>query len=791
MTRIKKKPSSVTGKRGLNVDDLLLSLSLTLLVAIPLAFSSVIYTRYTLPKFVVLVIGSSVLLLLLVLRGTRPQVSPTVLIGSRLVWLVFLYYGAVLISTIFGVAPLASVFGSHYNFMGLITRVCFVVVMLTLIAGIGVSQQRLRVVLWGITATGFLVAIYATAQSFGVEPFVSPSLYTFRSPQGPLVRVSSTLGHSDYLGNFLLYTTPVSVALAFAERGWGRLMAIAAAALSTMALVFSGTRGAWLGIVCGGIVFAFLEFRSLGFKVIRLHPIGIAVFLLLALLITFSIVLSPVSQSVVERMRAVVKEGVYSSGRVVLWRDSLRMVPAFPFVGCGPEGYRKAFLGFKSKALAQLSPKANNESPHNAYLDVAISHGVAGAVLYIAIIVVALRLLIRARDRVADRRWRFIVTGLISAFVAVLVHNIFIFDQIATGLYFFAFLALSQAASYTEGSGRAETGKSPSLQEELSITRRQWVLSRGVMAGAIVLIIGSCWYSAGLIRSDRAYRELFESTNPSDFDRVEKLGARITSSPLPTGAYDFVFAREVDSLIKRLSAQSSVTGKAVYQPDEVLNNIRSKARTLGILHAEKSLANTLTPELNYSILASLSLAAGDVDRLKRAASEAVRWDPNNYYTRSLMAEAYLVSGEPGEAEREAEIALDLYHVSPEAASVLARARGGNPSDEVNMADMIARLRVSNGTVKRSVEELIERGRKLAAANKLRKAQIKLLVASYKAEGPCPECHYELAIVYEKLGRNTEAIAQWQKFIDQSSGNAMAEQARLRVEVLRQRSRSAQ
>jgi putative inorganic carbon (HCO3(-)) transporter len=243
-----------------------------------------------------------------------------------------------------------------------------------------------------MATTGFLAAAYGMAQSFGIEPFVSRNLYTFASPEGPLVRVSGTLGHSNYLGDFLLYTTPVTLGLALAERGWPRLLTVAGVALSVGAIVFSGTRGAWIGIVAGGVNFAVLEFKSGAATVVRSRPVALATALLLALSVAVIVVVSPASRSVRERAKALISEGASSSGRMLLWRDSLRMVPSFSLVGCGPEGFRKAFLAFKSNELARLSPKANNESPHSAYLEALISHGIAGAVLYSAMICLALTL---------------------------------------------------------------------------------------------------------------------------------------------------------------------------------------------------------------------------------------------------------------------------------------------------------------------------------------------------------------------------------------------------------------
>src|SRR5205085_2702813 len=132
-----------------------------------------------------------------------------------------------------------------------------------------------------------------------------------------------------------------------------------------------------------------------------------------------------------------------SASRVLLWRDSLKMLPRFALTGCGTEGFRKAFLAYKSRQVAKLSQPDNNESSHNTYLDALLSQGIFGLALYIAIIISTLSLFLRARRCVTSQNRRFILSGLTSSFVAVLAHNFFIFDQISTGLYFFAFVALA------------------------------------------------------------------------------------------------------------------------------------------------------------------------------------------------------------------------------------------------------------------------------------------------------------------------------------------------------------
>jgi hypothetical protein len=452
--------------------------------------------------------------------------------------------------------------------MGLLTLLSCFIVFIALIRAGGTSEKRLRAMLLTKTGTGLVDAIYAVAQSFGIEPFVSRTIYTFPSPAGPIVRVCSTLGHSNYLGNFLLYTTLTTAAFGFAERGLMRLLAIAATGLSIA-----------------------------------------------------------------------------------------------------------------------------------------------------AIIVLAFAFLVRARRRVREPTWRIVIAGIVSSFAAVIVHNVFIFDQVATSLCFFAFLALAQV---TQNVVEARKGKSNAGQvsahsdscaqaketSQASQTRRtSWGFVRVAFAGASVVV--SIWYAAGL-SSEAAYKDLLSPANPVDYDGLVRFGDRITSSPLPTGAYDYLFGRGVDDFIRKLPGAEQQSPNSSVD----FNAVRAQALTLAIEHVEKSLADTFTPEMNYSLLGTLALASGDVNKLRSAATAAVNSDPNNYLTRWLMAEAYMSRGENGRAASEAEIALNINPASLKAASTLARARGLNPADEDSAAiALLPRARNARSNLKQNAGELVEAARK--------------------------------------------------------------------------------
>jgi O-antigen ligase/tetratricopeptide (TPR) repeat protein len=732
-----------------------------MLVMIPLAFSTSAYHTFAAPKFALLVAGSAVIGALLSMQSLSDWRG---LFSQRQVVLVSVYLLAASLSTAMGVAPVSSVVGSAYSRMGLITLLSFFMCFVALIIGIGSSLKRLMSVLWAMVAAGFAVATYAYIQLLGQDPFLPASVYTFTSAVGTVVRPSGTLGHSNYLGNFLLYTTPLAAGLGLASSGWRtRLAAAAVTVLSAVAVALSGTRGAWLGLAAGAVVFSGLEFgiQPRRWRFAR----GVLVLLGVVAVSAALIALNPSSRNIAVRLKSVVAEGFTGSGRTVLWRDAVRMAPQFALIGCGPEGFRKAFLAYKSKELARFAPNINNESSHNAYLDAAISYGLPGAIAYVAMIVSSFALLLRARNRAADKKARTVLVSLIAVLAGVSVHNLFIFDQIPNGLYFFAIVALAQA-----GSNALTRGAPPMEGDRKRLGSRRKVDSgrkRPLLAAARIVAWGAAgmaiWWSTALIQADIGTNRAFAAAASGNLEALTQHGERVGASPDPTSAYDFLFARALARFADRSASLERSGGSQVA-------NARLRAINRAIASAEKSAAHTLTPDSCYVLLAYLALHAGDQNKLKSYAAEALRWDPNFPPARWLMSEAHLAAGELQQAAAEARLALDLDPNSRDARLALRRARGEDPREDVTS------------------EELARRALAVAEAGNHDKARRLLRRAIDKSTAPCPDCHRSLAILYERGELYEEAIREWETFALQSPSRAAAEGTSQRVGGLKQRLR---
>jgi O-antigen ligase/Tfp pilus assembly protein PilF len=768
-----RQPASVTREASHYVRSITFWVSLVLLALVPLVFSTAVRRTFTLPKFAVLLVGSALLAGLLGWLSVARGGSPWRAIRSLHVGLVCLYVGAMAISTLFGVAPRVALFGSYENLMGLMTRVSFLICFLSLIIGVGEMRARLQQTLWVMTITGLLVALYGFAQFFGRDPFLSASLYTFGSSAGRILRVLGTLGHADYLGNFLLYTTPVSAAQAIASRGRARWLALIAALLSITVIIFSGTRGAMAGLVFGGLVFVLITLwrrkpnpvwrnRRMWWRAAAATLIIIAGIVLIAT--------NPASRNIAGRARAVLAEGTSGAGRTLQWRDSLPMLQAYVIVGCGPEGFRRAFLPYKSKELAQLAPQANSESPHNACLDAAISFGLPGAILYVAVLASALALLVRAR-RDADREMKITFTGLLAALAAVATHNLFIFDQIPTGLYFFALAGLAQAAFNvaTNGANRAASGTGrdqAALKPDGATPPSRWRTGAIALAG-VSLLAAASWHAFATVGADADIQRSYVAAGVGDFEGALAAGQRAAKRFDPTGAFQFERARALALYADYAQARLNVANISKPEADR-LTQMQAAAISEAMAAAQTSLAHTLTPDSSYMLLAYLALLSGDQPKLREYASQALWLDPYFANAHWLRAEAWLMDGDAAAAQREAEAALEINPNSREARQAFKRARG------------------DDGLAQQTVDSLLKLARDYRSQGKLRKARRRLQRALQKSSGNCLECHRQMALIYETEEQTEKAINEWQAVAVQATERATIQEALSRINLLKQK-----
>jgi len=261
------------------------------------------------------------------------------------------------------------------------------------------GDLRRLTTLW--TATLVFVCGYAIVQRAGFDPV--EEFRKFHSQD----RVFSTFGNPDFLGVHVAFLLPVLLALARmsaspAKSLWPTILLVFPVAV----LLWTGSRGAWLGAIAGLFTTALLsdtkhDWRALGHEWTgRLTLAGFALLFILA---------GP----------SILRVATRHTDRIPLWQGTMAMVRARPITGWGLGSFPSEFPPFAPAAFA-AKMKADNtfaEHPHCEYLHVAVEAGLPILGLFISLLVVILRQgahRARARDPMA--------AGAVGALVAVLVH---------------------------------------------------------------------------------------------------------------------------------------------------------------------------------------------------------------------------------------------------------------------------------------------------------------------------------------------------------------------------------
>ena len=307
------------------------------------------------PKVVILLLGTAVLL---------PW--PRAAVPRIFSFLMLLSLASLALSTASSTRPGLSLMGASWREFGLIPQAAALLFAWTVAAAWGSA----RVILRGVAVAGLAAGAYGIAQYFGWDPLLPASAYHIGEGIWTIVRPPGTMGYVSYFATWLTMTALLGVALAQKEptRAW-RYLAWTSAAICTFAMALTGTRAAMLGLAAGAAVWLWL----------RRPPVTrrIAVAAALIVITGAAFYFSPAGWNLRSRSRWF-SEDPSGGGRLLLWRDALRMPTARPLVGFGPETFTAQFARFESPELARRRPDFEWESPHNMFLDALAAQGVPG-----------------------------------------------------------------------------------------------------------------------------------------------------------------------------------------------------------------------------------------------------------------------------------------------------------------------------------------------------------------------------------------------------------------------------
>jgi O-antigen ligase len=248
--------------------------------------------------------------------------------------------------------------------------------------------------------------------------------------EGVAARIYSTLDNPNVLGEYLLFIIPLAFAMVYYFKEYfNKFVALSLCGITALCMILTFSRGAWLGLMFGIVIFIFLKDR-------RMLWLG-----LIALIVAPFVV----PQSVIDRLLSI---GNMSDGstsyRVNIWLASLNMLATFwpSGIGLGTETF--VFIYRKYSFNAVHAPHS-----HNLYLQLMIDLGIVGLVLFVAIIAVFYKKIFlrinqsKGRDKFVTAAGAALCAGMAGFLLQGMTDNVWYNYRVV--IFFWLIVALSGA----------------------------------------------------------------------------------------------------------------------------------------------------------------------------------------------------------------------------------------------------------------------------------------------------------------------------------------------------------
>lgn len=247
----------------------------------------------------------------------------------------------------------------------------------------GKDRAKLELLIRAVVISGFAVAAVGVMQyalgGTSRASWLDSEIYTDIS-----LRVVSTLENPNVLSEFLLLATPLAVASVINAKSFnGRLWAGLAAAVMCACLVFTWSRGGWLGLALGVVVFL----AALDTRFVVLGVLGIAAF----------VVVMP--GAMLNRLSNLGDRADASTNyRYYIYLSAFDMIKNYWMsgVGTGVSAYKAAYARYEYAAV--IAPHA-----HNLFLQILCESGFVTFFALLASLFTAFRSAASVAARTRDR----------------------------------------------------------------------------------------------------------------------------------------------------------------------------------------------------------------------------------------------------------------------------------------------------------------------------------------------------------------------------------------------------
>lgn len=303
------------------------------------------------------------------------------------------------------------------------------------------TKEQLYAIFKVLVISGALVALYGVMQYvFGwttSNAWIDEEMF-----EDATMRVYSTLGNPNVLGEYLLLILPVSAVYMLKFR-WNELSKWTYAlmtAVAALCLVLTQSRGCWIGFMISVVIFVtFYEGKWWGFIPIVLCILPFVI-----------------PQTIVDRIMSVGNmEDTSTSYRVFIWLGTLGMMRHYWLggIGMGEAAFAQVYPFFSYNAI--IAPHS-----HNLFLQLLVEAGISGLIVFLVMQIVFVKkmsVVYRADNKKSEGS--MLALALASGIVGFLAQSMFdyTFYNYRVMAIFFMVIALGAAMKHIVTSAGRET----------------------------------------------------------------------------------------------------------------------------------------------------------------------------------------------------------------------------------------------------------------------------------------------------------------------------------------------
>ncbi len=366
---------------------------------------------------------------------------------NSLLLAISIFIAVVILATVLGVNPLRSFWSNFERMEGLVMYVHLF--MYFLVLGNVFKKRDWSWLFNAFVVSGLMQGSYALMQKFG----------NLTATQGGF-RVDGTIGNPTYLAVFMMFVAGFCGLLFLKTKSIAlRWYYSLAGAFSLMIIYFTVSRGPVLGILIGLFValVGYLIFKKAetdSERKIKKVLLGGLIGLVVVVGVIYGLKdtnLIKNSQTLSRLTNLSFTETTVIS-RFTVWQMSWKGFLEKPILGWGPENYIAVFSKYYTPEMWNQEPWFDRS--HNIVFDWLINAGILGLLSYLSIFALAFRELLKNfRANKVSFEELILVVGL---FVAYFFQNLFVFDNIAAYISFFAVLAWIYSVSTEEKTAELE-----------------------------------------------------------------------------------------------------------------------------------------------------------------------------------------------------------------------------------------------------------------------------------------------------------------------------------------------